>query len=187
MATVLTPEVTSELLSRYHERATDRLLESNSLETQVKGILDSWVILRATDAAGLDESDLKGRWRFLAPQLRHANEVSKWLVEGVHVTDTNEPEFKAIRIIAEKVSDILQLQQDFSNFLDIKSEHRVEFTSGALVLTAALVDLSNPLLFRSRKELGDLIFRSYKHEKTNQPVIRVRHAAEGVSEWLVNR
>ena len=116
--------------------------------------------------------------------LRNAAVVSRWLVEGAHVTDRSEFEFKAIMGITGKVSDILQLRQNFSHFFGIRD---VNFTSGALVLTAAVVDLSSPLLLKSRKEFGDLIFRSYEHEETNQPVIRVRHVAQGASEWLVNR
>lgn len=185
--TTRTLEATSEILSRYKERVAQRLLESDRLEAVVKGLADTWFILRAIEAEGLDINDLRGRWRFLKPLITQRGYGGKWLVDGAHVQDTDSPEFESVRVIKEKLPDFIEPEsKNLPLFLGI-DEEIAEFTIGAKVLAAAVVDLSGPLLRTDRKNLGKNILGSYTAENTVEPKIRVRHVAIGIDRWLHNK
>lgn len=179
-----TPEATSEILSRYKERNTQRLLEPDRLEAEVRGLGDTWFLLRAIEAEGLDINDLRGRFRFLKPLIAQRGYGSQWLADGLHVRDTDAPEFESVKVIKERLSDLLHLRaKNLSYSLGI-DEEIAEFTIGAKVLAAAVLDLSSPLLPRESKKLGSKILNSYIREHTVEDIIRVRHVTAGVDQWV---
>ncbi len=183
---VRTPEATAEILSRYKERNAQRLLESDHLVAEVRGLGDTWFLLRAIEAEGLDINDLKGRSRLLVPLIVSRGYGSKWLADGLHVEDKDSLEFKSVRVIEEKLPNFMGPEvQNVAHFLGI-DEETAEFTTGAKVLAAAVIDLSSPTLLSRSQELGFQILKSYARAKTLQAVIRVRHVTEGVDRWLVD-
>lgn len=163
----------------YVNRNLERMRKPDDTRDYVEGLGDAWFFLRSQYGAEVDIDPLRARWRRLVGSGHSLSAVDN-LASGIYVRYPEANEFATVLRLKDQMPEILG--GELVPALNLKGSMRLMgFTTGAEVLTGALIDLSGLDLTTSAPLFSESLRAEYSNSGDK---IRLKCVIPAGAHWL---